>query len=457
MSITIVNKKYFLFLFVLGILGSCYQVHSQVITTIAGYDTIKGYSGDGGPALHAQFNTPQGMAIDSRGNLYVADVFNNCVRKIAQSGIITTFAGTSIAGYSGDGGPATHAKLNQPTYVAVDGGDNVYISDSRNSRIRKVNTEGTISTYAGTGFQGYWGDRGPATAAELSSPEGLAFDDSGNLYIADLLNLRIRKVTPAGMITTVTGRGMPGSTGDGGPASAALLDKPYSVCVDHRGNIFIADHFDNRIRKIDGKTGIISTYAGSGGVGLAGGFSGDGGPATNASLFYPTDVKCDDTGNIFIADMNTFRVRKVDTSGLITTLAGNGVEDHGGDGGLAIDAQFDQPFGLAIDHSGNIYVSETNGQNNVNDIRYVYLSNPGSISLTIYPNPTFDGQVNVFFASHYEENVKIGVYNMAGRLQISTNAPTNKLVTLNIEPAGYYFIKGVSAHGVWKGPISVAH
>ncbi len=462
MSIISFTKKYLLLLFILGMSGISYRGECQVITTIAGADTIKGYSGDGGPALHAQLSTPQGMAVDSRGNLYIADKNNNVVRKISPSGIISTFAGISIggngvAGYSGDGGMATDAELNSPYYVAVDSEDNVYISDSRNSRIRKVNTEGIITTYAGDGSQGFWGDKGPATAAELSNPGGLAFDREGNLYIAELFNLRIRKVTPAGMIYTICGSGTAGFFGDGGPATGALLNKPFSVATDPKGNVFIADCYNNRIRKIDAKTGKISTYAGSGLVGEHGGFSGDGGPATNATLFYPTDVKCDDTGNVFIADMNTFRVRKVDTLGIITTLAGNGVQEHGGDGGPATAAQFDQPFGLAIDHSGNVYVSETDISNNVNDIRYVYLSSPGAISLTIYPNPTFDGNVNIFFASHYEENLKIIVVNMSGRQVLSTTAPTNKLVTLNIEPAGYYFVKGVSAHGVWKGPISVAH
>ncbi len=448
-------KYLFFSLFALSIWGAPFRVHSQVIATIAGVDTIKGYLGDGDVAAHAQFYGPQGMAVDSKGNLYIADMFNNCVRMINPSGIISTFAGTSIAGYSGDGGLARKAKLHHPYYIAVDGADNIYISDSRNSRIRKVDAAGIITTYAGNGSQGYWGDRGPATAAQLSSPAGLAFDQQGNLYIADLLNLRIRKVTPDGMITSVSGRGEPGSAGDGGPASAALLDKPFSVAVSPDGDLYVADCYNNRIRKINTKTGVITTYAG--GAGIFGGYSGDGGPATNATLFHPTDVKCDDTGNIFIADKDNFRIRKVDTSGIITTLAGNGVQEHGGDGGPATAARFDRPVGLAVDHSGNLFVSETNGSYDVNSIRYVYLSNPGSISLTIYPNPTFDGNINVFFASHYEENVKVSVYNMGGRLQFSTITPTNKLATFNIEPAGYYFIKGVSAHGVWKGPFSVAH
>ncbi len=450
MSVTLFHKKHFLLLFVLGMLGISSHVHSQIITTIAGGQMLKGYSGDGGPAIEAELAYPQGMAVDGKGDLYIADFSNNVVRKIDPSGIITTFAGTGIAGYSGDGGPAAHAKLNNPYYVAVDSLGNIYISDSRNSRIRKVNSEGVISTCAGNGIQGYWGDFGPATAAELSSPAGLAFDRDGNLYISDLLNLRIRKVTPDGMITSICGRGTGGSTGDGGPATAALLDKPLGITTDSRGNVYVADCYNNRVRKIDGKTGIITTYAG--GAGLLGGYYGDGRAATAAMLCYPTDVKCDDTGSLYIADMRNFRIRKVDTFGVITTVAGNGMEDHGGDGGPATAAQFTMPFGLALDRTSNLFVSET-----TNDIRYVHVGTPNQLVLRAYPNPTFDGQVNLYFASHYEEDVKVTVLDMSGRRIISANATTNKNVTIKIEPAGYYFIKGSSSHGVWKGPISVAH
>ncbi len=451
MSKTFLHKKHFLLLFVLGMLGIPYHAHCQIITTVAGGDTLKGYSGDGGPAYDAELADPQGMAVDGKGDLYIADFSNNVVRKIDPSGIITTFAGTGIAGYSGDGGPANRAKLNNPYFVAVDSAGNIYISDSQNSCIRKVNTAGIISTFAGIGTkEGYWGDHGPATAAQLSRPAGLAFDRQGNLYIADLLNLRIRKITPDGMITTICGRGTGGSTGDGGPASVALLDKPFGITTDFKGNVYIADCYNNRIRKIDVKTGIISTYAG--GAGLFGGYYGDGRQATAAMINNPTDVKCDDTGSLYIADLLNFRIRKVDTFGVITTVAGNGIENHEGDGGPAIDAHFTLPFGLALDRTKNLYVSE-----GTNDIRYVHIGTPNQLIFKAYPNPTFDGNVNMYFASHYEENVKVTIVDMSGRRIISTSTPTNTALTVHIEPAGYYYIKGSSSHGVWRGPVSVAH
>ncbi len=450
MSVTFFYKKHFLLLFVLGMLGATYGAHSQIVTTIAGGDTLKGYSGDGGPAIEAELAYPQGMAVDGKGNLYIADMYNNVVRKIDPAGIITTFAGTGVAGYNGDDRQATAARLYAPYYVAVDTADNIYISDSRNSRIRKVDNAGIISTFAGTGNEGYWGDHGPATAAELSSPAGMAFDGAGNMYVADLLNLRIRKISPTGEITSVCGLGQGGSSGDGGPASAALLDKPFGITTDFRGNVYVADCFNNRIRKIDAKTGIISTYAG--GAGLLGGYYGDGRAATAAMLNNPTDVKCDDTGSLYIADSKNFRIRKVDTFGVITTIAGNGVEDHGGDGGPATSAQFVVPFGLALDYAGNLFVSEF-----TNDIRFVHLLKANQLSLIVYPNPTFDGLVNVYFGSQYQENVKVIIVDMTGRQIYSATTVSNKTLQVNIEPAGYYFIRGTSAHGSWKGPISVAH
>ena len=450
MKMIVFYKKYFLLLFILSVIGVPYGVNGQTVATIAGGDTLKGYSGDGGPAIEAELANPQGMAVDSKGNLYIADIYNNVVRRIDPSGVITTFAGTGVGGYNGDGRQAKTAQLNEPYYVAVDTGNNIYISDSRNSRIRKVNGEGIISTFAGNGTEGYWGDRGPATAAELSRPAGMAFDPSGNMYISDLLNLRIRKVTPDGEITSVCGVGQGGSFGDGGPATAASLDKPFGITTDFKGNVYVADCFNNRIRKIDAQTGIISTYAG--GAGLLGGYYGDGRAATAAMLNNPTDVKCDDTGALYIADSKNFRIRKVDTFGIITTIAGNGVEDHGGDGGPATAAQFVVPFGLALDYAGNLFVSEF-----TNDIRYVHLAKSNQVILSVYPNPTFNGQVNVYFGSHYEENVKVIVVDMTGRQLFSTTTVTNKTLLVNIEPAGYYFIRGTSAHGSWKGPISVAH
>ncbi len=457
MSIAFFTKKHFLLLFALCVLGNSYLVRAQIITTVVGTGTAQGYSGDGGPAPFGELYGPAGMVVDAEGNLFIADEFNNCVRRVDAYGVISTFAGTGVAGYSGDGGPAEKAKLHYPKFVTVDAAGNVYISDSRNNRVRKVSRAGIITTYAGDGIGGFSGDKGPATAAGLSNPAGLAFDTAGTLYISDMFNLRVRKVTKDGIITTLTGKGQPGSYGDGGPATLALLDKPYGLATDHAGNVYVADYFNNRVRKIDVKTGIISTYAGGGA--LFGGFGGDNGPATAATLFNPSDVKFDEADNMYIADSKTYRVRKVDAAtGLITTIAGNGVAAHGGDGGSAVDAQFDTPYGLALDSYGDIYVSEGNNvSEGAQSVRYVYTSGITGQQLTVYPNPTFNGQAECIFSSTTEETVKVTVVNMAGRIVISTTAFTNKRLKLNIEPAGLYYIKGASRHRRWAGPLSVAH
>ena len=218
------------------------------------------------------------MAVDASGNLYIADTGNNRIRKVSATGIITTVAGNGSAGYSGDGGPATSAQLDGPEGVAVDGSGNLYIADTCNNRIRKVSATGIITTVAGNGSAGYSGDGGPATSAQLSLPAGVAVDGSGNLYIADSGNNRIRKVSATGIITTVAGNGSPGYSGDGGPATSAQLNQPAGVAVDASGNLYIADSSNNRIRKVSA-TGIITTVAGNG----FDGYSGDGGPATSAA------------------------------------------------------------------------------------------------------------------------------------------------------------------------------
>src|ERR1051326_5130759 len=248
----------------------------------------------------------------------------------AQTNAITTVAGNGTAGYSGDGGSATSAQLNAPFSIAVDSAGNIYIAEWSNNRVRKVSTSGTITTFAGTGAGGFGGDGGPATDAALNSPEGVAVDAAGNVYIADAFNNRIRKVDPSGIITTIAGNGNPGYTGDG-PALSAGLNDPSGVAVDKNGNVYVADNSNHRIRKISG--GTISTIAGTG----VGGFSGDGGPATKAQVFNPTHLTIDGAGNLYIADYSNNRVRKIDTSGTITTIAGTTTPTnqggYSGDGG----------------------------------------------------------------------------------------------------------------------------
>ena len=333
-----------------------------IIDTVAGSGPTGGYggafSGDGGPATQARLQNPLGVALDVHGNLYIADAGNQRIRKVDTRGIITTVVGNGISGYSGDGGPATQAKLRGPSDVAIDAAGNLYIADGANYCIRKVNTNGIITTVAGIGTRaGYSGDGGPATQALLSVPRGIAVDAQGNLYIADSDNHRIRKVDTNGIITTVAGNGTAGFGGDGGPASQARLGGPRDVFVDAQGTLYIADYGNHRIRKVD-TNGIITTVAGNG----TAGFGGDGGPATEAELYWPGGVAVDSAGNLYIADKdssnNNNRIRKVDTSGTIITVAGTGTHGFSGDGGPAIEAQFYAVNQLAIDDSGNLYIAD---------------------------------------------------------------------------------------------------
>jgi trimeric autotransporter adhesin len=332
-----------------------------IISTAAGTGTA-GYSGDGGPAISRQLFSPSGVAVDNAGNLYITDWGNSRVRKVTPTGDISTVAGNGAEGYSGDGGPATSAELHLPIGVAVDNSGNLYVADNQNNRIRKVTPTGIISTIAGTGSQGYSGDGGPATSAQLNFPNGVAADNSGNLYIADYGNDRVRKVTPAGIISTVTGNGTAGYSGDGGPATSAQLYVPNSVAVDNSGNLYITDYGNGRVRKVT-PAGIISTIAGNG----TSGYSGDGGPATSAQ-FYSTDgVVVDNSGNLYIADVGNNRVRKVTPAGIISAIAGNGTFGYSGDGGPATSAQLNAPNALAVDNSGNLYITD-NGNSRVRKV-----------------------------------------------------------------------------------------
>ena len=323
-----------------------------IITTVVG-GAASGFSGDGGPATSASLNFPSGLAVDGSGNLYISDSFNYRVRRVdAATGVITTVAGDGIRGFSGDGGPATSASLNVPWGVAVDTSGNVYIADRDNHRVRRVDAAtGVITTVAG----GFVGDGGPATSSSLNSPAGIALDASGNLYIADSAHHRVRLVDGAtGTITTVAGTTSTGFSGDGGPATTANLNSPQGVAVDGSGNLYISDTFNHRVRRVDAATGVITTVAGDG----ASGFSGDGGTATSASLKFPRGLAVDAAGNLLIADEN-HRVRRVDaSSGIITTVAGNGTSGFSDDGGPATSASLNLPRGVAVDTSGNVYIAD---------------------------------------------------------------------------------------------------
>ncbi len=320
---------------------------------LAGTAGTVGYSGDGGAATSATLASPAAVAYDASGNLYIADAQNHVIREVSTAGILTTVAGTGVEGFGGDGGPATSAQLDTPRGVAVDASGNLYIADSHNQRIREV-SGGTIRTIAGNGTAGYSGDGGLATAATLFLPEAVAVDASGNVYIADTGNFVIRKVS-AGTITTVAGDGEQTYSGDGGPATAAGLDTPTGVAVDASGNLYIADSHNQRIREVSG--GTIRTLAGNGTLG----YSGDSSAAASATLAMPRGVSVDASGNVYIADTENNVIRQVSGS-TINTLAGTGLQGYSGDGGPALSAVFNTPRGVAPNAQGSLAVADNNNQ-----------------------------------------------------------------------------------------------
>ncbi len=315
-----------------------------IITTIAGTGTY-GFSGDGGPATSARLAAPRTMATDRAGNVYFVDTDNHRVRRIdIATGRITTVAGTGTAGFSGDGGPATSARLNLPHGIAVDGAGNVYIADPSNQRIRRVDTTGRITTVAGNGNQGYNGDGIPATSARLNYPKGVEIGPDGLLYIADNNNHRVRKVEASGTIRTVAGTGTSGFSGDGGPATAARLNEPRNIAFGPDGSMYIVDQVNDRIRRVT-TAGIISSLAS--GFGLA------------------RDVAADTAGNVYVADESHKKVYRIDSARRIFTFAGNGSTGFGGDGGPADTATLKNPRGVHWDAAtGTVLIADT-GNNRI--------------------------------------------------------------------------------------------
>jgi sugar lactone lactonase YvrE len=359
------------------------QAQVPTISTVAG-NLGRGYSGDGQLATAAEINLPQGVAVDDSGNMYIADTWNNRIRKVSIStGIITTYAGNGVAGYSGFGVAANSAELDHPIGITVDDTGNVYFTDNTNQVIREVRkSTGIITTIAGNGSTGFSGDGGLATSdsVEFSSPFGIKVDDTGNIYIADEVNSRIRKITKStGIITTIAGNGVNGFGGDGKHADSAEFFFPTDVAIDTAGNIYIADGvINNRVRKITASTGIISTVAGNGGTGS----SGNGGPATAAELELPAYLALDDSGNVYISDLGGAEVRKLTvSSGIISDLAGDSLYGFSGDGGPADSAEFSEPSGLALDVCGNVYIIDRGN----NDLRKVTITGPSPTTVIKLP------------------------------------------------------------------------
>ena len=325
------------------------RVTNGIITTVAGTGSSSSPLGDNGPATSGLLIGAAGLAVDAAGNLYIADLFGNRVRKVSK-GIITTVAGDGTAGFGGDNGPATSAQLFEPNTVAVDAAGDLYIADANNFRVRKV-SNGVITTVAGSGKSGSSGDNIPATSALVFAPRAVAVDMAGSLYIGEIDN-RIRKVTN-GIISTIAGTGKPGFGGDNGPATSAQMDYPDSIAIDATGNVYFSDTLNNRVRRVSNS--IITTVAGNGTL-----QSGDSVQATSAQLAGPSGIAADSAGNVYIADSGSGRIRKV-SQGVISTIVGSGttgVVSSGGDNGPALSAQLATPSGIALDSAGNLYIAE---------------------------------------------------------------------------------------------------
>lgn len=437
------NKTRYYILLAFTTLATSFSAGAQYISTFAG--TTQGYSGDGGPANAAKFNACTGMTVDGAGNIFVADAHNHVVRKIDVTGMITTFAGTGTAGYSGNGGAATAAKLNNPMSVATDAAGNVYIADNVNNVIRVVNAAGKIQNYAGNAISGYSGDGDTAHLASLKLPQAIALDASGNLYIADGGNNVIRKVGADRIISTVAGNGALGDGGDGGQATDAKLSTPSGIAVNAAGDIYIADIFNNRVRKVDAVSGIITTIAGNGMTGN----SGNGGPATAAYLNYPSSVSLDMLGNVYLTDAGNSNVRMINTSGIISNIAGSSTSGYAGDGDLAVNAKLSSPRSVFVDGWGRIYIVDMG-----NHVIRKLTNEPGSVNrvagatgFSMYPNPAQD-KVTVELNANANE-VDVTVYDMVGRTTLSEHySGTSSALTIGTAslPGGIYTMV-VSANG----------
>lgn len=435
------------------LLCSAFLSKAQRIATIAGADSA-GYSGDNIPAIGAALHGPFGVAINMVEEVFFADRSNARIRKIGLDGVITTIAGTGVPGYNGDNIPATAAQINDPIGVAADAQGNVYFADKNNHRIRMINTDGNIITVAGTGVAGFGGDSALATSAQLFQPRGLAVDTFGNIYIADQGNNRVRKINRVtGIITTIAGNGALGYGGDNGPAKAAMLNGPYAVAVDYFGNIYISDVDNERIRKVD-LAGVITTIAGTG----TAGYNGDNIPATDAQLYEPIGVAVDNTGSVFIADAWNDRIRKILPSGIITTLSGDGIAGVGADSVLLSAAKCNNPYGIAYSFQGTLAIADYGN----NRVRKSYASGLGIaaqssvIGVSIYPNPSSNGYITVDMTTPAKEIANITVTDVLGRQVYTTAANTNQKTELQLSvPPGIYIVTVQTVKSVITQQLSV--
>lgn len=416
------------------------QVAGQVIVTVAGTG-MGGYSGDGGPATNAKMEEPTAIAFDKEGNLYFSDGSISRIRKVTPAGIITSVAGNGSSGYCCDGFPATLAQINGGGGIAVDKWNNIYYSDGGDHRVRKITPDGIIRTIAGTGVAGYNGDGMPATDAQLKIPENIAVDDTGNVYIGDRGNIRIRKINTAGIITTIAGTGAVGLAPDGAKADTSEINGTSCLFVDSAGNVFFSDN--NRIRKITSGNGLLSTLAGNGITG----YSGDGGPATSASIS-TSKFTVDSIGNLYLSDGAPERIRKVSTAGIITTVAGTGGAGLENDGAPVLLARLHTPYGIAFSPAGELHFADKSSArirkitptwDAASDMRV------SESELELFPNPAW-GNVMVVVKGVVAE-VPVIITDAKGTVvseqQVRGNTRTR--IDLSNFPAGIYTVRVITA------------
>ena len=450
------NKRFLkLILLSFAVLNLYSSTNAQIITTIAGTSSSSG-GGDGGPATLASVPNPKNVFVDVIGNIYISTA--NTIRKINTSGIITTVGGGGLSG-SVEGGPATDASLHSLEGLWVDNSGNIYFTESSTAqRVRKINASGIMTTYAGNGIGGYSGDNGPATAASFKYPTGLVMDPAGNLYIGDVGNFVIRKVTPTGIISTIAGTaGTPGFSGDGGPATAATLGDPQNLAINAAGELFIADVSYHKIRKIN-TSGIISTIAGNG----IGGYSGDGGLATQAQINQPRGLKTDASGNVYFADGQNHRIRKITNAGIMLPVAGRGIPSYGGDGGQATAALFCYPSDVAMDLAGNLLVAD-NSNNRIRKIDFASLAiaDPRTSDIPdiyAYPNPS-NGCLNLKIKAIWSGNAEIIITNFSGQKVKILTVPLNteNRIDLSQQIPGVYIITAILDNVILQQAVIVSN
>ncbi len=424
---------------------SAFNAKAQTITTVAGNGTSSGISGDGGLATNASINGANGGAFDKHGNYYVADVLGHRLRKVSPDGIITTVAGTGTAGYNGDGIQATAARLDNPTAVVIDSSGNIIIDDGNNYRIRRVSSStGKISTIAGTGTSGYNGDNIPATNAQLGGVQDICLDISGNLYLADQVNFRVRKINAAGIITSIAGDGTFSGTGPtaDGPATSCGFNFLSAVTSDEASNIFIGDRSAARVWRVN-TSGTISVVAGDGSFT----YIGDNVPATATGII-PSRLTVNKLGELVIADRASLRIFKIDTTGIIHNIAGNGSTGYSGDGGPSTAASLDFPAGVVYDTCDNLYIAESTNRR----VRKVTFSatchdetskvkgaNIES-AISLYPNPA----TTHLTVKTSEKINTISLTNLFGQtIPITESTITNNKAEMNIAhlPPGMYLMR----------------